>query len=263
MQTVDKAMKVLSLFTTEKPEIGLSELSRMAKIDKAGTRRLLVALQKHAYIEQNLETKDYRLGFGFLHLARVREATFPMESVIAPILLDLTAKTEETAHASLACGVETNLMTIGVSPSTRSIRVHLQYDEALPIHATASGIAYLSFSSKERFDELISPKMDRFTPDTLCSVEAIKAEVDVAFQRGYAVSNQTLEEGAYGVAVPFFDALSIPCGAVSIASPSSRMNPQREIAFANYVVEASLAITKAIGGKPSSEFLARNEQRIK
>lgn len=262
MQTVDKAMKLLTLFSTEKPEIGLSELARIAKIDKAGTRRLLVALQKHAFIEQNIETRDYRLGFGFLHLARVRESTFPMESVIEPILQTLTDKTEETAHASLACGVETNLITIGVSPSTRATRVHLHYDEALPVHATASGISYLAFSTQDRFGELITDDMARFTPETLCTADDLRLEVAAAFSRGYGVSNQTLEDGVYGVAVPFFDALGVPCGAVAIASPTTRMNPERELQFAELVVKASLEITKAIGGTPSKAFLTINEQRI-
>ena len=47
MKTVDKAMTVLGQFSLENSEIGLSELSRLACLDKAATRRLLVALGKH------------------------------------------------------------------------------------------------------------------------------------------------------------------------------------------------------------------------
>lgn len=263
MQTVDKAMKLLSLFSSEKPEIGLSELSRMANIDKAGTRRLLVALQKHAFIEQNIDSRNYRLGIGFLHLARVRETTFPMASVIEPILQGLTHETEETVHASLSSGVEPHLMTIGVSPSTRATRVHLQDDELLPIHATASGLAFLAYSPKDRVQTLLKGDLTRYTEATISDSEALMAEVALATQRGYGVSNQAYEEEAFGVASAFFDAMGVPCGAVAIASPTSRMSPEREQRFAMLVVNAALEITSAIGGKANQQFLVANEKRIK
>ncbi|EPJ49996.1 MAG: hypothetical protein OFPI_21490 [Osedax symbiont Rs2] len=263
MQTVDKAMRLLNLFSTEQPEIGLSELARMANIDKAGTRRLLVALQKHAFIEQNLDSRDYRLGTGFLHLARVRESTFPMASVIEPILRKLTQQTEEAAHASLSSGVETDLLTIGVSASTRAIRVHVQDDEKLPLHATASGCAYLAFSSEERYQTLVKGSLTSYTQETICDLQKFRTHVDGAFAKGYAVSNQTLEEGAFGIAAPFFDALGQPSGAVAIASPVSRMDDEREALFAQLVVNAAIEISKSLGGKVSDAFLLANKERIK
>ena len=78
MKTVDKAFSVLDQFSLTRTEIGLSELSRMAGLDKAATRRLLVAMSKHGFIEQSAETRKYRLGHGFLRLARIREATVPV-----------------------------------------------------------------------------------------------------------------------------------------------------------------------------------------
>ena len=78
MKTVDKAFSVLDQFSMENTEIGLSELSRLASLDKAATRRLLVALSKHGFIEQSADTRKYRLGHGFLRLARIREATVPI-----------------------------------------------------------------------------------------------------------------------------------------------------------------------------------------
>lgn len=262
MQTVDKAMKLLGLFSTQRPEIGLSELSRMAKIDKAGTRRLLVALQKHAFIEQNLETRDYRLGIGFIQLARIRESNSPIASVVEPVLQGLTQATEETAHASLSAGIDTNLMTIGISPSTRVTRVHLQYDELLPVHATASGLAYLAFSSQERFDELINTDLETYTSTTVGDVESLKAELALSKARGYGIANQAYENEVFGIAAPFFDAVGAPMGSVAVASPTSRMTPERELEIATLVVRAAIDVTKALGGTVNEAFLKINAERI-
>ncbi|MGB1237757.1 MAG: IclR family transcriptional regulator [Pseudomonadales bacterium] len=262
MQTVDKAMKILGLFSTKRPEIGLSELSRLAKIDKAGTRRLLVALQKHAFIEQNLETRDYRLGIGFLQLARIREATSPMVSIVEPILHKLTQVTEETAHASLSAGTDNSMMSIGISPSTRVIRVHLQDDEPLPIHATASGIGYLAFSSEERFAELIGDELEAYTSTTVRTVSDLKKELAATRERGYAISNQGYENEVYGIAAPFFDALGAPLGSVAVASPTSRMDPQRERDIAKLVIAAAQEATQALGGTLGVEFATVNSEHL-
>lgn len=101
MKTVDKALSVLDQFSLEKTEIGLSELSRMAGLDKAATRRLLLALAKHGFIEQVAETRKYRLGHGFLRLARIREATVPLARAAQEVADWLVEQTGETAHVSI------------------------------------------------------------------------------------------------------------------------------------------------------------------
>ena len=101
MKTVDKAFSVLDQFSLTRTEIGLSELSRMAGLDKAATRRLLVAMGKHGFIEQSAETRKYRLGHGFLRLARIREATVPVIQAAQEAVDWLMQETNETAHASL------------------------------------------------------------------------------------------------------------------------------------------------------------------
>src|SRR5437660_1256543 len=100
MGTVGKAMSLLELFTTAKPEIGLSELARLSNFDKATARRLLVSLMDHGLLEQDRETRLYRLGAGLVRLARIRESQFPLLPVAMPILQDLASQTGETVHLS-------------------------------------------------------------------------------------------------------------------------------------------------------------------
>ena len=106
MKTVDKAMTVLDQFTLENREVGLTELSKLAGLDKAATRRLLLALAKHGFVEQARETRKYRLGLGFLRLARVREATVPMERVAQEVADWLALKVNDTVHVSVPGSTE-------------------------------------------------------------------------------------------------------------------------------------------------------------
>ena len=78
MQTIEKGLSLLQLFSEQRPEMGLTEMARYSGFDKATTRRFLLALKKHGFVEQNAVTRAYRLGPGILRLARVREAVSPI-----------------------------------------------------------------------------------------------------------------------------------------------------------------------------------------
>ena len=62
MSTVTKALELLNYFSSETPELGLSEFARAAARDKATVYRHLSALEKSGFIEKNPRTSHYRLG---------------------------------------------------------------------------------------------------------------------------------------------------------------------------------------------------------
>ena len=136
------------------PELGLTEIARLSQLDKATTLRLLASLRKHGIVEQNSETKKYRLGSSLLRLARIREASFPLVSVVQPVLDRLTAETGETAHAALAAGP--SMISIGNAQPARTTRVYVDPTQELPYHATGSGLAFLAFSPPEVVSEILA-----------------------------------------------------------------------------------------------------------
>ncbi|MEX2520019.1 MAG: helix-turn-helix domain-containing protein [Paracoccaceae bacterium] len=141
MKTVDKAMALLGQFTAARGEMGLTEISRLSGLDKAATRRILVALGGHGYVEQNPESRKYRLGPGFLTLAHVREATAPIGRVAAEAAAALTGATAETAHVSIPGPA--GMIPAACKLPNRATVINLDPGQTLPLHATASGLIYL------------------------------------------------------------------------------------------------------------------------
>ena len=77
MSSAVKALRLLSHFSATRPEIGLSQLCRIAGRDKSTTYRYLQALETAGFIEQNSTTKQKRLGPALLQLAQDREEKNP------------------------------------------------------------------------------------------------------------------------------------------------------------------------------------------
>jgi IclR family acetate operon transcriptional repressor len=261
MQTVDKAMKLLGFFSVAEPEIGLSDLARLASLDKAATRRFLVALAKHGFIEQDATSRRYRLGSAFLRFARIREATRPLASVVQGALTSLMQATGETAHASLLSG--DHLATIGIAEPQRPTRVSVDPAQPLPLYATASGLACLAFADEDFVAAYLErTPLKKLTEQTLTGKRDLKAKLAETRQRGYSLARGSFEADVISIAVPLFDAQRRTIGALAVASIASRFSEEAERRIAAAVLQAGAETTEATGGAvPADVAAARGRQR--
>jgi len=245
MQTVDKALRLLGLFSEERPEIGLSEIARLSGFNKATARRFLLALEKHGFVEQDARNRHYRLGAGLLRLARVREAVSPVQTVVRPILEDLVTRLGETAHFSLYTGGA--LATIGLAESAKSNRVMLERGEVIPLHATASGIAFMAFARPEIVDAALRESLIGHTVHTITDARELRKRLKTVARAGVAVANGSYEDGVCGIAAPVFGQDSFARGAVAIAAPASRAKRAVIAAIQPEVRQAAAEISAAMG----------------
>jgi DNA-binding IclR family transcriptional regulator len=247
MQTVDKAMKLLGYFSVAEPEFGLSELARLASFDKAATRRFLVALANHGFIEQDNDTRKYRLGPAFLRLARIRETTRPLRRMVQRSLDELTQATGETAHGSMFSGE--HLSTIGIAEPQRPTRVSVDPSQALPLHATASGLACLAFLDEDTARQIMAGlSLRKHTDHTCGSKRELKALLAETRERGYSMAVRTFDDEVISIAAPVFDATGTAIGTISVASIASRFSKESERRVARCVLKAATAVSDATGG---------------
>lgn len=246
MRTVEKALRLLDFFTGAQPEQGLSELARLSGIDKATVLRMLGDMAATGLVEQDPQSRRWRLGAGILRLARLREASFPVTRVLTPILERLAEQTGETAHASLVSGRD--LGTVGVVESTRSNRVSIEPALVLPMHATASGLAFTAFARPEQRERILSRKLTAETGFTPVSREALAAMIARTQAQGHAVANQTYETEVYGLAVPIFGPDGFAVGALAVATPLSRITEAHVATILAALGPAAREATLGLGG---------------
>ena len=250
MQTVDKAVELLGFFSEAQPEFGLSELARTAGFDKASTRRLLLALIKHDYIEQNRVTKAYRLGPGVLRLARVREISSPLISITTPLLHELVAQTGESAHFSLLSGERISSVDIVESP--KSNRINFVLGEEGPLHATASGIVCLAYGDDALSSRLLRRKLPAYTEYTVTENIQFRDMLSAVRDSGHYINREQYEYDVCSIAAPVFSQTAQPRGAMAVAAPSSRFGRDRHKLILAAVTQAAVAASRAMGFKSST-----------
>ena len=248
MQTVQRALSLLEHFSELQPSLGLTEISKLAGLDKATTRRLLVGLMSRGFVEQDAHSKRYALGAALLRLARIREATQPIQTIVDPILQQLSDALNETAHFSLFSG--NTLGTVGVVEPARANRVILNDGEILPVHASASGLAFLAWASPEIGRRILGGKLKAYTEETLVSAADLRCQLQQIREQGFVVSSNGYEDGVCGVAAPVFTAGAYASGAISIAGPTSRMLDIDLQPVADLVMTAAAQIAQKLGVHP-------------
>jgi DNA-binding IclR family transcriptional regulator len=255
MGTVSKALELLNLFTRARPLIGLSDLARLAGVNKATCYRLMTELAQHGLVEQIGTGREYRLGPAVLRLASLREAHVPMRDAALPILQDLAQETGETTHLSILVGTELHPLAFAYAP-THVTKVTMEDTEVLPFHATSSGLAVLAFQPDAFREAVLTAPLIRLTAATETDVAALRLRLGQIAATGLAESEGGYEPDVASMAVPLFDALGRCSGGLSVAALASRMSPDQRTLIRAAILRAGEKITQSWGGTLPSAIAA-------
>lgn len=245
MSSAAKALTLLSHFSVARPEIGLSQMCRIAGRDKATTYRHLQALETAGFVEQNPATKHYRLGPAVMQLAQVREATVPRKEGAKSALTALADATGETAHVTVLSG-ETLYGLCDCESPHHGIRAVIDLN-TFPLHATASGLCALAFGPAELFD-VAAAHMEEFTDYTPTNAVELMALVNAIRTTGFGRGNRSYEAEIQGLSAPLFDHSGQLAGAVAVACVASRFTPELERKIKSELMIAAREVTRNWGG---------------
>ncbi len=245
LSSAAKTLELLAYFSTTRPEIGLSQLCKLTKRDKATTYRYLQALEETGFVEQNSATKQYRLGPAILQLAQTREATVPRKDGVETPLFDLADATGETSHVTVLSGTTVYELTSCESPKhgTRAIIDITTF----PLHATASGLCALAFGPDALMDVAVN-ELQQFTDNTPTTPQELSNAVQTIRDTGFGRADRSFEDEVQGLSAPIFDQTGHYAGAVSVASVAARFTPSLEQIIKTKLVIAARQISKNWGG---------------
>ena len=253
MGTITKALKLLNEFTSTRPEIGLSEFKKISNQDKATVYRHLFELQENGFVEQNPNTKNYRLGPAILRLASVRERTFPMHEVVSKWVDDLSRQIGELVHVSLLQGDAMSPLYYA-DIQIHGTRVYFDQAELLPMHATSSGLVLLAFGSADLLRSALSKPLKNYTDMTITHPDALQEAVAKTRQNGYAFCDQGYEKEVFSIATPIYGKELKIIGTLAVAVPISRQSDEKIAEIVNALKSSSSQISVALGGAIPAEM---------
>lgn len=254
MTTIDKALSLLACFTSDHPSHKLTDLARASGMNKAGVFRYLSGLVRAGVLEQDAETRRYRLGSEVIRLAQVRDSSIPVRSWMRRLLSDITDQTGETCHAALTS--QGRLFTYMVNDSPKSLQVRISPGMHLPYHATASGQAFLAFASEDFVTSQLSEPLNAFTSGTVTDPAVLRDRLRQFRQQGFSLSEGGVDSDVISVATPFFDAGAMPAGTIAIQAPAARMTDAIAQTSGALLCAVARQATQHYGGVLPADFPA-------
>jgi IclR family transcriptional regulator, acetate operon repressor len=238
-QAALRAIRLLKLFTAERAEMSLSELSRGSGLNKTTTHRLLRALQSENLIERNAATSAYSLGPGLMALGVQALASSDLRRRVRPLLKALAKSSGETATLEVPIG--DSMLILDEVAGNHVIGAVGNVGTRWPLHATSTGKAFLAFDDNG-LDRLGSP-LKALTARTLVDKDAFQPQLIEIRRRGYATCVDELEEGYAAVATIIRGALGDVQGTLCIGGPTQRLNAARRAELGASLCEAASRLT--------------------
>ena len=221
MSSLDKALTVLKAFCLKTGEWGVRELAGHVGYSPTTVQRILSVLKKHGFVDQDEETKKYRLGSIYYRFVEVLHSQQPLVRYAIPLMKRLCSQTGETTHLNVIDGIER--LCVSSIESTQNLKAGMPVGNRSPLHAGASSKCLLAFSPMEFIRDYIdSATMKPLTENTITSKEVLWKEVYTIRRNGYAQSLGERTPGLGSLSVPIFGFGGSLMGALSLAIPELR-----------------------------------------
>ena len=250
-QSLVRGLAILSSFQSDRPLIGVSELSRGLDLSRSTVHRYVATLAKLGYLQQDRASKRYRLGSKVLDLGFSALNSMDLLEISAPHLRQLSDETQRTVN--LAILDRTDIVYIercrAARPGQQEIDLNLHVGARLPAYCTAMGKAILAFVPEEHLDEIIqdidfAPR----GPNTLTDPEAFRGDLAKIRTSGIAVNDEELAYGLRSIAAPVYSRSGDVVAALNLAVHRT-MAPMDELIarFGPSVTHAAHDISLSLG----------------
>lgn len=228
-QAVDRALSLLTLIASRAQNgWALQEIIATTKLNKATARRLLTALMRFGFLEQNPDTRHYLLGPESYSIGLLAERRFGIHRLARDSLRRIAAETGDSAFLTVRRASAAVCIWVEEGEFPIKSRV-LQPGQRHSLAAGASSIAMLAALSDEEIERvLIDAEPVIRTQYPLHNMPLIRDLIAETRERGYCMNRGLITPGSWTIAMAIRDYAGEPDAAVSISTIEGRLDDARQ-----------------------------------
>ncbi|MEY9976048.1 IclR family transcriptional regulator [Lysinibacillus sp. RC79] len=241
MQLLERAMTIAKvLASASENSLSISELSATCNLPLSTLHRILKAMIKEGMIEQDDQTKQYRLGTIWMELGLQVYDTMDYISKIRPELERLAREVEESVYLSKPAGLDTIIIE-RIDSAANPIRIYDQLGIRIPMHIGAANKAILAtipFSQAREIIEHLIPHEE---------IAELEAQLEQIRLQGFAISHGERTAGTSSIAVSILNGFNEVVGAVSIGFVSFNVSAEHINTLTERLVETGKRVSMKLG----------------
>ena len=195
VQSVDRALQILTCFSLRKPDLSLIEITEMTGLPKPTAFRLLATLEKAQFLSRTEDQKKYRVGIRLFELGNVFLSNFSIERIVAPYMQQITQKFD--IGCNLAILDDGQVVYIESTSPEGPFRYTSIIGYRHYIHCSALGKSLVVDKPDGEIRNILETRgMPALSPYTITKLDKYLEQIDTVRQQGFALDE---EEGAIGL----------------------------------------------------------------
>ncbi|MCP4693922.1 MAG: IclR family transcriptional regulator, partial [Desulfobacterales bacterium] len=203
-KSLEKGLKILSLFNRETPALTQSEIARTLDLNMTSTYRYINTLVELGFLEKDARTKVIRpavLCFTFCNnLMRAADHLHLMRGVVDRV------HAEHNISIDVAFIIDDAIVRVYHKSAAETLTYRLPDSSRDCLHNTALGKAYLSALPPDQQErKLATMALEAKTSHTITDAKRLREELGEARRRGFAMNVEEYLTGLIAIAAPLHD----------------------------------------------------------
>ena len=247
VNSLAKGLRVLEAFSAERPELTLTEVAALAKLDPGTAFRMLNTLVMLGYLQRLPETRRFRLSLKVVDLGMHAIGRADLRELARPVLRSLVGKVNEAASLGVLDGADI-LYVERVRAGLTRIGVDIRVGTTIPAFWSTIGEALLAYLPQQELSRVlgIKPRPGNF-PHKPMKRDEIARSLENVRELGYALRDSYFGSGLRVLAMPVLDVDNYPLAAISVAVPQMQLSTEEFRAHAlDAVRQAARDLARAI-----------------
>lgn len=222
-QSLERGLAILGTFTGRSATLGIADIAREVGLTKSTTHRYVNTLATLGYLQQEQETRKYRLGAKSVEIGFAALNSIEITRVAAGAMQRLADETGFTVSMAVLDGAD--VVYVERRRSGRHLDLNLQVGSRLPAYCTALGKVLLAAEEPARLRILLDGvDLARRAPNTITAREHLMAALNRVRRGAVAVNDEELTQGLRSIAAPVRDRGGHVTAAVNIAVHTTGWN---------------------------------------
>jgi len=244
--SIERALSVLQCLGYSKRGFSISEIGRRLKIPKSSAHLILTTLERRGFLQKNTQTGRYHFGLQLVSLSRSALENLDLREEARPFLHYLMRQSGLTVHMAVLERDEAVIIEKVEAPGL--VRLASWIGRRLDVNCTGVGKVLMAFMPDDELDHLLRTKsFARHNSRTIISRTALKRELMLVRELGYALDNEEDEPGVCCIGAPVFDENGKTVAAISVAGTTRQIGIDRVAVLAREVKQAALEISTRLG----------------
>lgn len=249
IQSIDRAMEMLQLFTRNRPRLGITEISQHLGLAKGTVHGLVRTLSKAGFLQQDPESRKYRLGLKIYELGMILAGTLEINDKAVRPTSQLAKRTGMVAKIAIWDG-NSALLVLHIDPKAHSLFTH-QIGPSIPAYCSALGKAMLAHLQPQQLDAYLDrTPLTPYTSHTIVDRDALLADLEETRQKGYSIDCEETVLGFDCIGAPIVGRAGHVEAAISLSGDSEQFSPAQADKIEGLVKQLQIAaaeISRSLG----------------